>query len=212
MAQLYNPHPRYYLGYNGPTNALIMEPTLFFKRYFDLIAGKMAAIDPSHLVQVVAMIRKAHGSRRKVILAGNGGSAAIASHVSVDFTKSAGIRAINFNEADLITCYANDYGYDQWLVQALKSYADQGDLAILISSSGKSPNIVNGARLAKEMGLAVVTLSGFDAHNPLRNLGDINLWVGSSAYNVVEMTHQTWLLSIVDYLAEQSDLQDRQNN
>jgi D-sedoheptulose 7-phosphate isomerase len=67
---------------------------------------------------------------------------------------------------------------------------------------------VNGARKAKEMGLSVVTLSGFDAHNPLRDLSDINLWVDSSAYNAVEMTHQIWLLSIVDYLAEQQELQD----
>jgi D-sedoheptulose 7-phosphate isomerase len=139
---------------------------------------------------------------------GNARSAAIASNVAVDFTKAAGIRAINLNEAGLITCHANDYGYDQWVAQAFQSYADKGDLAILISSSGKSPNIVNGARKAKEMGLSVVTLSGFDAHNPLRDLSDINLWVDSSAYNAVEMTHQIWLLSIVDYLAEQQELQD----
>ncbi len=185
-----------------------METMQFFKKYFDLIAEKMTAIDPSSLEQIAAVIRSVHQSGRKIIVVGNGGSAAIAAHVAVDFTKAAGIRAINFNEADLITCYANDYGYDQWVVQALQSYADKGDLAILISSSGNSPNIVNGARKAKAMGLSVVTLSGFDAHNPLRDLGDINLWVDSSAYNAVEMTHQIWLLSVVDYLAEQQELQD----
>lgn len=180
-----------------------MESTLFFKRYFNVIAEKMAAIDSSYLDQVAAIIRAVHQSAGKIIVVGNGGSAAIASHLAVDFTKAAIIRAINFNEADLITCYANDYGYDQWVVQALQSYADKGDLAILISSSGKSPNIVQGARKAKEMGLSVVTLSGFDADNPLQELGDVNLWVDSSDYNVVEMTHQVWLLSIVDYLAGQ---------
>lgn len=185
--------------------ASIMESRLFFKRYFDVIAEKMAAIDSSNLNQAVTAIRDVHHAGGKIIVVGNGGSAAIASHIAVDFTKAARIRAINFNEADLITCYANDYGYDQWVVQALQSYADKGDLAILISSSGKSPNIVNGARKAKEMGLSVVTLSGFDAHNPLRTLGDINLWVDSSAYNAVEMTHQVWLLSIVDYLVGQKD-------
>ena len=55
---------------------------------------------------------------KKVIIAGNGGSAAMASHVAVDFTKAAGIRAINFNEADLITCFSNDYGYEHWVAQA----------------------------------------------------------------------------------------------
>ncbi len=124
----------------------------------------------------------------------------MASHVAVDFTKAAQVRAINFNEADLITCFANDYGYDKWVLEALNSYADSGDLAILISSSGKSPNIINGALKAREMGLSVVTLSGFDIDNPLRKLGDFELWVDSSNYNIVEMTHHIWLLAIVDYV------------
>ena len=124
----------------------------------------------------------------------------MASHVTVDFTKAAGIRAINFNEADLITCFANDYGYEHWVAKALEAYADPGDLVILISSSGKSPNMLNGARQAKAMDLSLVTVSGFSADNPIRKLGDLNLWVDSTAYNIVEMTHHVWLLAIVDYL------------
>lgn len=180
-----------------------MQSKSYFREYFKIIERGLASVDPGQLEQVTTTIRQSHQTGRKIIVVGNGGSAAIASHVAVDFTKAARIRAINFNEADLITCFANDYGYDKWVAMALEAYADKGDVAILISSSGKSPNIVNGARKAKEMGLAVVTLSGFDARNPLRALGDINLWVDSSAYNAVEMTHQIWLLSIVDYLATQ---------
>jgi len=178
-----------------------MQSKGYFSEYFKIIERGLASIDPGQLEQAATIVRDGQQTGRKVIIVGNGGSAAIASHVAVDFTKVAKIRAINFNEADLITCFANDYGYDQWVAMALEAYADKGDVAILISSSGKSPNIVNGAKKAKEMGLAVVTLSGFDAHNPLRELGDINLWVDSSAYNAVEMTHQIWLLSIADYLA-----------
>ncbi len=124
----------------------------------------------------------------------------MASHVAVDFTKAARVRAVNFNEADLITCFSNDYGYDQWVVEALKAYADPGDLVILISSSGRSPNIINAALQAKQMGLQVVTLSGFSRDNQLRKLGDIELWADSSEYNVVEMSHHIWLLAIVDYV------------
>ena len=126
----------------------------------------------------------------------------MASHVTVDLTKAAGIRAVNFNEADLLTCFANDYGYENWISRALEFYADYGDMVILISSSGKSPNIISGAKYAKEMGLTLVTLSGFEHDNPLCKLGEINLWVASTSYNIVEMTHQTWLLAIVDYLIE----------
>ena len=126
----------------------------------------------------------------------------MASHVAVDFTKAASIRAINFNEADLITCFANDYGYENWVGKALEAYADPGDLAILISSSGKSQNILNAAEKANEMGLSLITVSGFLTDNPLRKLGDLNLWVDSCEYNVIEMTHHIWLLAIVDYLIE----------
>ena len=152
------------------------------------------------------MIWTVHQSGNKIIVVGNGGSAAMASHVAVDFTKAAGMRAINFNEADLITCFANDYGYEHWVAKALEAYADPMDLAILISSSGKSSNILNGAEKAKKMGMSVITVSGFLSDNPLRKLGEVNLWVGSSEYNIVEMTHHVWLVAIIDYLIETKKL------
>jgi len=74
---------------------------------------------------------------------------------------------------------------------------------ILISSSGQSINMFNGAKQSREMNLSLATLSGFKADNPLRLMGDVNLWVDSTSYNIVEMAHHVWLLSIVDYLIEQ---------
>src|SRR5262245_14647774 len=90
------------------------------------------------LVHLKHLIIETNQKGRKLIIAGNGGSSAIASHCAVDFTKIARIRCINFNEVDLITCFANDYGYENWVEKALEFYADSGDTAILISSSGKS--------------------------------------------------------------------------
>ena len=179
-----------------------MSSQRYFPNYFETIAETINGIDPEALERAATMIRQAHDSGKKVILAGNGGSAAMSSHVAVDLTKAAGIRAINFNEADLLTCFANDYGYEHWVARALEFYADPGDLAILISSSGASQNILNGAEQASAMGLAVISLSGFSPDNPLRRLGDLNLWATSDSYNIVEMTHHVWLLAIVDYLTE----------
>jgi D-sedoheptulose 7-phosphate isomerase len=157
-------------------------------------------VDESQLDQICDWMRTSVAAGGKVIVVGNGGSAAMASHVTVDLTKNAGIRAVNFNEADLLTCFANDYGYENWVKEALGFYADQQDTLVLISSSGKSPNILNGAEKGKAMGLKVATLSGFGADNPLRSKGDINLYCASGAYNIVEMTHHIWLLAIVDRL------------
>tara|TARA_B100000315_G_scaffold180758_1_gene169577 strand:+ start:24 stop:485 length:462 start_codon:yes stop_codon:yes gene_type:complete len=138
--------------------------------------------------------------RKKIIFAGNGGSAAMASHCSVDLTKNSGIRAINFNEADLITCFANDYGYDDWVAKAVQSYGDKGDSIVLVSSSGNSMNMVQAAKEAKKLGISVLTFTGFKINNKLKQMGDVNVWVDSKAYNIVEMTHHIWILGIVDLI------------
>lgn len=182
-------------------NHYAIDPAAYFPRYFATLHDKLRSVALSDLAAVVAMARQTQEAGRKLILAGNGGSAAMASHVAVDFSKAAGLRAINFNEADLLTCLANDYGYENWIAKALELYADPGDLVILISSSGQSPNMLRSAEQARAMNLGLITLSGFAAENPLRQLGDINLWVDSIEYNIVEMTHHTWLVAIVDYLA-----------
>ena len=85
-----------------------------------------------------------------MIFAGNGASASNASHASVDFTKQAGIKSINFNEVNLITAFSNDYGYENYIAKALEFYADQGDVFIPISVSGESENLINGVIEAKE--------------------------------------------------------------
>lgn len=175
-----------------------------FSNFFDTLNDLVRNVDQQQLSQLYKLITRLPSSA-KLIFAGNGGSAAMASHLAVDFTKAAGIRAVNFNEADLITCYSNDYGYENWIVKALESYADSDDIVTLISSSGKSPNIINAASYCRENNVKLVTLSGFSSDNPLRRLGDINFWVDSSEYNIVEMTHHIWLLAIVDYIVAHKD-------
>ena len=174
----------------------------YFKNYFSTIKSSLDLIDISKLEQISNLITKVSKSGNKVIIVGNGGSASIASHLTVDFINAAKIKAINFNESSIITCFANDYGYENWVSKALECYADSGDVVILISSSGQSENMLVGAKKAKSMNLNVVTFSGFLSDNPLRKLGDVNFWVDSEFYNIVEMTHHIWLLSIVDYIIE----------
>jgi D-sedoheptulose 7-phosphate isomerase len=155
----------------------------------------------SDLIQVRDAILSTNKNGCKIIIVGNGGSASMASHFSVDLTKNAGIRSVNFNEADLITCFANDYGFEQWVAKAVEFYGDDGDVLLAISSSGSSENMLNGCKAARGQNFSsVITFSGFDAVNPLRQLGNINLWVDSKAYNFVENIHQIWLLAVVDLI------------
>ncbi len=137
-------------------------------------------------------------NRRKVMLAGNGASASLASHYALDFTKQGGVRSMAFNDAPLVTAYGNDYGYENWVARAVEDHADPGDLVVLISSSGRSPNMISAAEIAPGCQCGLVTLTGFDSDNPLRAMGDVNLWVDSSAYNVVESVHALWLGLVCD--------------
>ena len=181
----------------------VKDEQAFLQDYFEQFARLARGSEELYvrLMRIKRVLVDAHQQGRKTLIVGNGGSAAIASHVAVDLTKNAGVRAINFNEADLITCLANDYGYEQWLRKAVELYGEPGDVLIAISSSGKSRNILNACAAARRREFAcVITLSGFDPENPLRALGDENLWVDSRAYNLVEATHQFWLLALVDLI------------
>jgi D-sedoheptulose 7-phosphate isomerase len=180
-----------------------MKKLNFFEDFYNLINSKANNIDFNKLVEMANLISNTKLNSGKIIIIGNGGSAAIASHVAIDLTKAANIRSINFNEASLLTCLSNDYGYESWVEKALDFYADNNDMVILISSSGQSKNIINGAKKALEIGVPLITLTGFSENNPLNKLGNINFWVDSSTYNIVESIHQMWLLSVIDYLIDE---------
>ncbi len=164
------------------------------------------------LITVRDVVLKTSKKNGKVLIFGNGGSSAIASHVSVDLTKNAKVRAVNFNEADLITCFSNDYGYERWVEKSVDFYADKNDLLILISSSGKSKNMINACKAAKRKKIKVISFTGHTKNNPLSKISDLSLWINSKAYNFVENTHQIWLLTVCDliigkreYLAKRKD-------
>ena len=154
----------------------------------------------SKLIQVRNIFLNTSKKKNKILIFGNGGSAAIASHVSVDLTKNAKIRTVNFNESDLITCFSNDYGFERWIEKAVDFYADKNDTLILISSSGKSKNMINACKAAKRKKVKVISFTGHTKNNPLSKISDLSLWVNSKAYNFVENTHQIWLLTVCDLI------------
>ena len=175
-----------------------MDYKFFFSHYADSISELLKNVDTNLINASVNLIANTKKNKNKIYIVGNGGSSSIASHVSVDFTKVAKINCSTFNNANLITCFANDYKYENWVVEAIKAYSLEQDLFILISSSGTSKNIVNAAQYCKQKKINLITLSGFKKNNPLSQSGNINFHVESEEYNYIEMTHHIILLSIVD--------------
>jgi D-sedoheptulose 7-phosphate isomerase len=144
--------------------------------------------------------RATHAAGNKLIFVGNGGSAAIASHMATDYSKNGGVRSLALNDASMLTCLGNDLGYDRIFAKQLELHARRGDLVIAISSSGRSANILNAVDAAAEAGCTIATMSGFTPDNPLRRKGDWNFYVASDRYGFVEIGHLTICHAVLDFL------------
>lgn len=102
----------------------------------------------------------------------------------------------------MITCFANDFGHENWMKEALKMYYDNNDIVVLISSSGKSANIVKAAKWCVESNIRLITFTGCVQANPVNKLNKngLNFWINSKAYNHIELSHLFLLLTIVDII------------
>lgn len=159
--------------------------------------GKNLGLE-NEVARLVRVILSAAKRGNKVMIIGNGGSAAIASHTAIDLLKNGKIPAVAFNDPSSLTCLANDLGYEAVFAKPIEMLAKKGDILFAISSSGKSANILSAVKTAKKKKVVVATLSGFSKTNPLRKMGDINFYVPSSAYGFVELAHSVICHWVVD--------------
>lgn len=157
------------------------------------VVNPSAALEMVHFL--LYQVNKVEGI---VYVIGNGGSSAIASHFCTDLLRTLEIPAATFSDASNLTCFANDFGYENVYKLPLLRNLRENDLLVAISSSGKSENILNAVQVASEKKVPVVTLSGFAHDNPLRNLGDLNFWIDSSDYGLVETAHFFLLHTVID--------------
>lgn len=131
-------------------------------------------------------------------IVGNGGSAAVASHAVTDFFNVGGLRAMSLHDSSTLTCFSNDYGYEHAFSRRVERLITKHDVLIGISSSGQSANIFNACESAVNKAASVITLSGFNADNPLRELGDYNYWLNTDDYGMAEIGH----LFLLHYLSD----------
>lgn len=140
--------------------------------------------------------------RARVHLVGNGGSASVVAHAQNDLVKACGVRALVYQDVPLLTAFANDHGYHKGYSDALSIWLEDDDVLIAVSSSGASQNILNAVRVAKDIGATVVTCTGFQPDNTLRQLGHLNFYVPSSDYGQVEITHAALLHCLTDQVKQ----------
>jgi len=154
--------------------------------------------DLAKFVQDMSALIDQSGARARYFFAGNGASAAIASHLANDFSKALGLRATTFHDPAFLTCFANDYGYPHWLEKTIELFGDAGDVVVLISSSGRSENIVNAAEAAAQKKMKVVLLCGPRPDPKIEAISQVVLKVQSDLYNIIECCHMIGLCAVVD--------------
>lgn len=162
--------------------------------------GSLAFYDGVY--EAAKLIKEQTSSAKKLIFIGNGASSAISSHQAADFWKNGRMRAIAFNDAVLLTCVSNDIGYKHVFEKSIEMFADEGDVLVAISSSGRSENIIRGAKAAGRKGCKIITLSGFSPENTLRSMGKINFYVPCDSYGHIEILHHSICHCILEYIME----------
>jgi D-sedoheptulose 7-phosphate isomerase len=128
-----------------------------------------------------------------LFLIGNGGSAAVVSHVLTDFINVAKLNTRTLHESSLLSCMSNYYGYGNSFSEPPSTLSRGKNVLIAISSSGRSPNIHNAVKSIKKVGGEAAILSGYNQDNPLRSMEDLNVWLNSKSYGLLQIGHLFYL-------------------
>lgn len=169
--------------------------------YVDYIKKFSKLLDDINLKKVENLSNKIISAKKnKILIFGNGAGASIASHFSNDLSNTTKIKTLSFDNSAHLTCYANDYGFENWVKKTIEIYAEKRDLIILISASGNSKNMINASKFCKKKKLNFFSLTGFKKNNLLNKNSKNHIWINSNSYNEVELAQLFILLSIVDNL------------
>jgi D-sedoheptulose 7-phosphate isomerase len=174
-----------------------MQISLYKECFHKHLSSDVFALEVDKAIELISSI-----CTKRIFFIGNGGSNSICSHMMEDYAKIGGFPTFAFSDAPLITCFANDYGYENAIKEWLKIHWVDGDLLVAISSSGESMNILNAVDFIREKNGKIITLSGFKKENTLSKKGNINFHVDISNYGIVECYHQVILHIILDSLYE----------
>jgi D-sedoheptulose 7-phosphate isomerase len=165
--------------------------------YRDHFSGFFASdLLRSQITEAVSLVKKS----KRIFFIGNGGSNSICSHMMEDYAKMGRFPTFAFSDPALITCFANDYGYEHAMKEWLRIHITAGDLLVAISSSGESKNILYATDYVRSVQGQVITLSGFKTGNTLSKSGDLNFHLPVSNYGIVECFHQVILHIILDMI------------
>ncbi len=182
----------------------VTEILKMFDESADIISeSKILAHQIPYVVDIITRHIK---NGNKIVIFGNGGSAADAQHMAAEFIgryliERKSLPAISLTtDSSILTSIGNDYGFDKIFERQCESLVEKGDVIIAISTSGKSPNVIKGVQTAKKKGAIIVTLTGSGV-GKLKKLSDVYLAVPSKQTPRIQEGHRT-IIHIICELVE----------
>lgn len=177
--------------------------SMFLSQMFDVLKNleyENGDVKLQNFDEIVNDIKVVIEEASHIVFIGNGGSAAIAVHMTADFMKNGGKKTISMYDPAILTCLGNDFGYEFVFSKQIERVLEKGDLLVAISSSGNSMNIVRAIDMAHEKGAKVVALTGFEESSICKSKADYSLYVPSNEYGIVESVHNMFLQEVVDQI------------
>lgn len=182
---------------------------LYSKKYIDsMFQGFLKAIFHSNGVeideetffdQINDKLKSLNNNKNNIYFFGNGASAAFSNHMALDFSKNGKIISRSLSDSSLLTALANDYNYEDAMLEYLKiQQPTKDDLIITVSSSGNSKNIINVLKYANKEGIDTLALSGLNPENKSISSSTYSIFVPMKTYGMVECMHQIYLHIILD--------------
>ncbi|MDR2144747.1 MAG: SIS domain-containing protein [Treponema sp.] len=179
----------------------------YLEQYTAALKEALNAFSPGEFEKVIAVLADAYKKDRQVFIAGNGGSAASANHFVCDFGKNAvpfvpgkrRFRIISVSDnIEKISAIGNDLSFDEIFSFQLGNLMNEGDVLIVISASGNSPNVVKACEFAKTKNAEIIVIAGFDG-GKIKNFADAAMVVSLESYEQIEDIHLVILHMIVYY-------------
>ena len=174
---------------------MIENPVQYGNEYIQTLVKELNSIPTEKVAEIGEVLREAQLTHHRVFVFGNGGSAATASHMACDFGKNTRqpdqprLKVISLGDGLAgLTAYANDEGYENVFSEPLLSLGEAGDVALAISGSGNSPNVLKGVQTARSLSMKTIGLTGFKG-GKLKDLVDICLVVDSNNMERIEDIH-----------------------
>jgi D-sedoheptulose 7-phosphate isomerase/D-glycero-D-manno-heptose 1,7-bisphosphate phosphatase len=176
--------------------------------YVAELSRAFGTIDLAHISRAAEFLVDAYHRDAAVFVCGNGGSASIANHMQCDHVKGVGngtdlttrVYSLSTN-VELLSAIANDLGYDRIFEHQLRCQARPGDVLVVVSSGGRSPNIVRALDWADANGLRTIALTGFDG-GPARRQATVSIHVDSANYGIIEDVHQACMHLLAQYIRQ----------